>query len=325
MSAAADGQEALDKLADAEAARLAKQAKRRQAAADAHDPGENVDDFLKVFEAEFSTIKEAIGCKVTALPPPQPQPQPPQLHLVHALLMLLLFCCSPLPAAHILMGKPVGPHQDFVDNVEKATKHFDELTERCARLNETLASASVFLPAYTFRQRSQDLASLVSDIGTARNKIAPKKKFSFKDRKKRAAAGGGKAAATAAATPPAQPEAAAAATQDADTEPAPPPHRPQEAADAFDPEYLISHAQNRTMVLREGEIGGHDYALTDLTDCVVHLLDVVGALYIKRVTRCRIVVGCVRGSLHISDLEDCAVTIAARQVRNPRPTLLPIC
>eukprot|EP01052_Picozoa_sp_SAG31_P009667 SAG31_NODE_512_length_14721_cov_17.995623_16_plen_265_part_00 len=213
-------------------------------------------------------------------------------------------------------------------DVDAAKVHFDALAERCAKLNETLSSAAVFLPAYTFRQRQTDLSSLVGDVSIARNKVAPKKKFSFKDRKKRAPAGG---ASSVSANAPAAPQPAAEA--DAAV---PSPHVPPEvlrvvqengthsgdvrlSPDAvqenFDPAYLISNSTNISVIKRAGAISGHDYAVADLADSVIYLLDVVGALYIQRVQRCRIVVGCVKGSVHINDAVDCSISLCARQVR----------
>ena len=39
--------------------------------------------------------------------------------------------------------------------VVQATIYFDSLNERCANLNQKLASAAMFLPAYQLRQRQQ--------------------------------------------------------------------------------------------------------------------------------------------------------------------------
>ena len=172
---------ALDRLEREEILRLAKLKQQRQAEVAARDPTENVDAFLKTFEDEFACIK--LGTDEAA-------------------------------AAAAAAGG------SSVDKTEATTKQFDALVERCARLNETLSSAAVFLPAYTFRQRQSDLSALVAEIGTARNKVAPKKKFSFKDRKKRAAGsavangcggGGDSGGGGAAARNQSAPEAAAAA------------------------------------------------------------------------------------------------------------------
>ena len=114
--------------------------------------------------------------------------------------------------------------------VLQATIYFDSLNARCANLNQTLASAAMFLPAYQLRQRqqvqlnicsgpsvtlakvsarSQELAGLMSEVAVARNNIVPTKKFSFASRKNRGAAQPASATTATPAPPELEPEAAA--------------------------------------------------------------------------------------------------------------------
>merc|ERR1711865_1095984 len=106
----------------------------------------------------------------------------------------------------------------------------------------------MFLPAYQLRQRQQELAGLMSEVAVARNKIVPKKKFSFASRKKRGAAQPASATTVTAAPPEPEPEAAAEVTAEN-----------SRVDENFDPEYLITATQNATIVKRAGEISGHDF------------------------------------------------------------------
>ena len=49
-------------------------------------------------------------------------------------------------------------------------------------------------------------------------------------------------------------------------------------------------------------------------------MDVIGALYIKRVKNCRIVCGPTRGSVHLDDVHASSISLAARQVRMHKST-----
>lgn len=175
---------------------------------------------------------------------------------------------------------------------EQAGAHFDELAQRAASLNERLSSAAMFLPAYQLRQRQQALSALAEEVAMARAKAVPKKKFAFAKRKK--AAGAKKAA----------------------PEPAPEPEPAAEPdAEEFDSAYLITQLSGETLCKTAGDIAAHDYAITDVSDCTIYLMDVIGALYIKRVKNCRIVCGPTRGSVHLDDVHGSSISVAARQVR----------
>jgi cell division septation protein DedD len=182
-------------------------------------------------------------------------------------------------------------------HLEQAGAHFDELSQRAAALNERLSSAAMFLPSYQLRQRQQALSALAEEVAMARAKAVPKKKFAFSKRKK--AAGAKKAA----------------------PEPAPEPEPVAEPeAEEFDSAYLVTQLSGETLCKTAGEIAAHDYAITDVSDCTIYLMDVIGALYIKRVKNCRIVCGPTRGSVHLDDVHDSSISLAARQVRVHKST-----
>lgn len=180
---------------------------------------------------------------------------------------------------------------------EEAGAHFDELAQRAASLNERLSSAAMFLPAYQLRQRQQALSALAEEVAVARAKAVPKKKFAFSKRKK--AAGAKKAA----------------------PEPAPEPELAAEPdAEEFDSAFLITQLSGERLCKTAGDIAAHDYAITDVSDCTIYLMDVIGALYIKRAKNCRIVCGPTRGSVHIDDVHRSSISLAARQVRVHKST-----
>lgn len=238
------------KLEASAAAHQASIERRRLASQLAHDPSEDVDAFLRMFESEINAIK---------------------------------------------LGAAEG--ERLVGQVAEATVHFDGMSMRCAELNKRLSSASMFLPSYQLRQRQQSLAALLAELDVSRSRVVPKKKFSFARKK---------AATTApTAVPAPEPESEHVA------------ERLSAVGDneQFDPAYLIKSLNGATCVRLSGDIAAHDFAITDLEDCTVYLLDVIGALYIKRLTRCRIITGPVQGSVHINDARQCTISLAARQIR----------
>ena len=187
---------------------------------------------------------------------------------------------------------------------EAAGAHFDGLSAQAAALNERLSSAAMFLPSYQLRSRQTAWSALTEEVAVARAQAVPKKKFAFSKRKKKA---GGAAAAPEPAPEP-EPEAAALD-----------PHA-DEVGMEFDPAYLIKDHAGEVLCKTTGEIAAHDYAVTDVSDCTIYLLDVVGTLYIKRVKNCRIVCGPIRGSVHVDEVHDSTLSLCARQVRMHKST-----
>ena len=156
-------------------------------------------------------------------------------------------------------------------------------------------------------------------MAVSRAKIAPKKKFSFAKRGKRQARGakpeGPGPGPGPGPKPEPEPEPEPEPKPQLEPEPQPQAHAEPDVAEEFDPAYLLTSKTGVRCRKVAGEIAGHDYAITDMADSTIYLLDTIGALYIKRVRRCRIVTGPIRGSVHINDAHESAISLAARQVR----------
>ena len=201
--------------------------------------------------------------------------------------------------------------------LEKATALFDGLSARCAEMNEDLSEAAAYLPSYQLRSKQQALTALTNDLVVARAKIVPKKKFKFgaKNRKARAKPAPEPAAAAAAAVAVEAPAKVLATDDYGASTGSGATGEIDDLVARFDPQYLLCKQKGVKLVKRAGGVAGHDFGLVGLEDCVVYILDAVGALYVKDLRRCRIVVGPVCGGVHLSDVHDCSLSIAARQVR----------
>jgi len=70
-----------------------------------------------------------------------------------------------------------------------------------------------------------------------------------------------------------------------------------------------------TVVLSAKELGGGEFVLEDLTEVTVWLCGPMRALFIHRLTNCRVYAGAVGGSMLLEDLQDCVVMVAAHQIR----------
>ena len=205
-------------------------------------------------------------------------------------------------------------------------------------MQKMAAGAAYYLPSYDSRSAAVTLRDLRSALATTKEQVAPKKKFSFKE--KRAAAKAAKAAKKL-AKEQAQKEEKTDATPVPAVEKDPSPVVKSTLSAYVVIDYTISDKKGETVTVDPGdlekwakeeeeEVAGsaagsasntssasksRDVVLTNLEDCVVFLGDTMSALRVTNVKRCHVYGGPVAGSLLLEGCEDCVFWLASRQIR----------
>ena len=267
-----------DRLNAIEEARRAEADARRAEATAAADPRENVRSFLSTFEADRARIDSAVADERTA----------------HA------------------AGKSA-------DDLRAA---LEGLQTEVLQMERRVAEASYFLPPYDSRASTATVEVLKTSVATAIAELLPRKKFSFSKKKKATTAAA--AMATVGAVEPPTVSAVAGNGDDAA-------RAATAAASAAAKVAAAASAANDGPGLRRLTGGVHvvgadsleraaagttaDYVLEDLTDCTVFLLGTLRALRCHNLTRVKVYVGPVAGSVHAQGIYDCVLQLAARQVR----------
>tara|TARA_B100000795_G_C22742706_1_gene416057 strand:- start:2 stop:1333 length:1332 start_codon:yes stop_codon:yes gene_type:complete len=208
-------------------------------------------------------------------------------------------------------------------------------------MQQMAAGAAYYLPPYDSRSAAVTLRGLRKSLTDTKQKVAPKKKFSFKE--KRAAAKAAKEKARLVKDQKKLEQISKEEKTDATTStisktktvttPAP-------APSFVVVDYTISNKKNETIDVVPGalekwaaeeisEAGGEsnlgpdgtsssksrDVVLKNLEDCIVFLGDTMSALRVTNVKRCQIYGGPVAGSLLLEGCEDCTFWLASRQIR----------
>ena len=169
-----------------------------------------------------------------------------------------------------------------------------DLASQVAELEQFVASAAYFLPSYDLRAASQAVATLKERLEAATLAQQPRKKFSFLKK-------------PALAAPIDKPDAGLPTTT---TTTAPTPTASASSG------RTISGLRNQTVTFTSVDISNsEDVTLSDLQDCIVHLLCPLGALFIHRLANCTVVAGPVGGALHVEGIENSRIYVAARQAR----------
>jgi hypothetical protein len=187
---------------------------------------------------------------------------------------------------------------------DRVHETLDALLLRVQALEAAFMRSAHLLPKYDLQQYRSILKSLATGIGTRREELAPRKKFSFKRRD------------------PAK-SAKATACDDSVVLPRGPTtdSSVQDSAGKCSvviessPSELIEGEQAALISRGPGAISGRDVSLKALTSCRVVLLDHVGALHCHGLQRCEIIVGCIESSALLYDCHECIITLAAKQLR----------
>lgn len=168
-------------------------------------------------------------------------------------------------------------------------------------IHKLVAAAASFLPSATLAASNAKTAELEVTLRSERQRLAPKKKFSFKNRGKVGAPVG--AAAPLGVTPPLAAPARPALA-----------HADSFAASAASCQGLRDRA-DATLIRAAGEDTGSDFALSHLRNCTVHLLSGCTALWIRKLEGCTILAVPVAGAVYITECTDCRFLLGSRQVR----------
>eukprot|EP00931_Biecheleriopsis_adriatica_P120443 TRINITY_DN95570_c0_g1_i1.p1 TRINITY_DN95570_c0_g1~~TRINITY_DN95570_c0_g1_i1.p1 ORF type:complete len:396 (-),score=124.05 TRINITY_DN95570_c0_g1_i1:55-1221(-) len=192
---------------------------------------------------------------------------------------------------------------------DKVHEALDALLMREQSLEATFTRQAHLLPPYDVQQYRAALKAIAADIASKREQLAPRKKFSFKRR----------AAPPSAATAGGAVEAAEAAVSGSgySTGSRPPAEAAPSSVTAAAPfQGELFEGLRASLVTRgPGELQGRDVSLRDLEGCRVILLDRIGALHVRNLRRCEILVGAVSSSALMHHCHECVFTLAVKQLR----------
>ncbi|KAF9437520.1 hypothetical protein BGZ76_000394 [Entomortierella beljakovae] len=189
-----------------------------------------------------------------------------------------------------------------LDKVPKARVQakVDSLVQQIHALEKTVTEKISILPPYDARICMEAIKSLSEQLNQLRTKIIPKAKFSFKSRKT-----GGSASSSVASTPKlvASPKLTSSVDQSLF----------MKFEDRSGEHLFIGNLPRP----EEEVITAKDVALTNLSDCTINLVHDIplGAIHIKNLKNCTLVIPPVSGSILLHDCEGCTLIGACHQSR----------
>lgn len=74
--------------------------------------------------------------------------------------------------------------------------------------------------------------------------------------------------------------------------------------------FIIKSKNGETVVKAPGDINGLDFAVKDLTDCTVFLIDHLAQLTVDRCKNCKFFIGPIQASIFVRDCSKCEITVS---------------
>ena len=185
-----------------------------------------------------------------------------------------------------------------------------EKLEACAgmmsALHAMIAKVATILPTAILESSTRKVEELEGRLKAQRERLAPKKKFAFRNRSKVGGAPGADIAAAAAAAS----AAPTAVTRDATTD---------RHIDGFTAGLAnmagLREAVDTQLTRPAGEDASTNFCLDELKRCEVRLLSSCRALYLRKLEGCTVLAVPVAGAIYVTDCLDCTLVIACRQLR----------
>eukprot|EP00933_Yihiella_yeosuensis_P035594 TRINITY_DN2918_c0_g1_i1.p1 TRINITY_DN2918_c0_g1~~TRINITY_DN2918_c0_g1_i1.p1 ORF type:complete len:392 (-),score=108.17 TRINITY_DN2918_c0_g1_i1:118-1293(-) len=210
------------------------------------------------------------------------------------------------------------------NNVDKA---LDAVLAREQILEASFTRSAHLLPAYDVQQYRSACKAITEEIAAKRELLAPRKKFSFKRKEKAAepsptAASDASGYGSSGSSPPVAATTATTtittATTTAQLPTAPKAEALSSPAAATESQFngeLFEDLRETSIERGVGELQGRDVSLKNLEGCRIVLLDHIGALHVRNLRRCEVIVGAVKSSALMHHCHECVFTLAVKQLR----------
>ncbi|ONK75558.1 uncharacterized protein A4U43_C03F18150 [Asparagus officinalis] len=176
-----------------------------------------------------------------------------------------------------------------------AKPDLDKISTSISDLERVLAQNSYFLPSYELRSSLKSISDLKGALEKASSELIPRKKFSFKNK-------------SALRKDPAE-----LFKQSEE--------KPQSDANLPTKEIKSSpgiRSKKGAVLVKNFRVldeGNGEFTLSDLDSCEVYIKGRIRALFINRLTNCRVFCGPVLGSILIEEVRGCLFVLASHQIR----------
>eukprot|EP00904_Undaria_pinnatifida_P013060 jgi/Undpi1/8885/HiC_scaffold_25.g11347.m1 len=186
---------------------------------------------------------------------------------------------------------------DVMDATEGIRDELNALVDRVKGLRKVTAEATLFLPVYDLRRAQEEVGKLLATVESTRAELAPRKKFAFRNKRKEGT--GAKARGRPTVSSRTRESGGTGAEKEGEGE-----------------GQGLRHLKGQQVEVKSEDADkDKDFNLADLDNCTVTILHVLGTLRLRRLTRCRVVCGAVRGPIYVEACTDCVIVAAGRQLR----------
>ncbi|KAG6423736.1 hypothetical protein SASPL_114139 [Salvia splendens] len=186
---------------------------------------------------------------------------------------------------------------------EKA--ELEAISLEISALEKLVAEHSYLLPPYEVRNSLTAITQLRQTLDDASAAVAPKKKFSFKNKSSKKSAA------------PASDQKSEVVSEVEGNKIVPKLGKLGFMDSGGAPGFRNKDKEKLEMEFNRGEVDGRngEFTLSNLRDCEVRLKGCLRALFVDNVVNCKVYVGAVMGSVLIEGAEGCVFVLASHQIR----------
>jgi len=195
-----------------------------------------------------------------------------------------------------MMGK-IG----LLNEAEVGTE-LDNIVIKLQKIQDMVSDAGIFLPSYDSKKCQQTLNTLNSTYQELLERVKPKKKFGFKNRKQKS-----KVPDLSGLSVTDSGDSSAGVRQQASV---------PVSANLCD----VSNLRGQTVRLAGGEVRGKDVAVSGLEDCRLEILGPPLTLHLTNIKRCTVLCGPVSSSVMVDTCSDTRLAVSCQQLRTHSTT-----
>lgn len=175
--------------------------------------------------------------------------------------------------------------------------HLDQIVSALARITHMVTDAGIFLPPYDSKKCQTTLTDLNNEFQSLQDRVKPKKKFGFKNRKQKVAAK--------------LPDVAKMTLSEDNVD-----FSSQMATSG----YNLTDVVGQTVILAAEKVAGQDVSLSSLESCRVEIRGSPQTLHLSNITSCTVLSGPVSTSVLVDGCRDSRLVISCQQLRTHHTT-----
>jgi len=182
---------------------------------------------------------------------------------------------------------------------EDISLKLDNIANKLSSIQKFVTDSSLFLPSYDLKKSQTILAGLTSKFQETQDRVQPKKKFGFKNKRKNMQTD------TIKVTPSIESDVKLSGKDDKNIT----------SQNTMENCVTVKNRRQETVVVQGDAVNGRDVSISDLVDCRVEILGSPSTLHMSNIQNCTMLSGPVATSVFVEGCWDSTLAVSCQQLR----------